>query len=373
MAQESLRYFGNGNLTPAMSMLTSITWVFVNLFCSYSAYMVARQFHNKLFLQIIAAVFLGCSLLFLMRIVNMLMGDTHSAFDPQAVNFIIYFGIAILSTFRSLFYIFLRMHLGFAEHSRLNNMNIRLNNVLDERDQMIASLAKLNKSAEVNALASTIAHEVNQPLGASKLDAQFALHILKEQPENATALQSAIQSLVGNIDRASNIIRNLSNLSRKSNLEREKIALNQLLSDVVQISKGRCSKLRIHIEFIIDDDLYVYASAGEIQQVLINLINNAIDELEAAKIHAPKILLYIKQSHQFVRICVQDNGRGVPQGKEKTIFELLHSEKDGGNGIGLWLSQSILARWEGKLWYESSPQGGSVFIVELPNTSTLEI
>ena len=369
LSQEALLFLGDGKLTPTMSLLTSSTWVFVDLFCAYSAYRVAKQFQHKLFLQIIAVVFLSSSLLFVMRVVNMLGGDSHSAFDPQIFNFIIYFGIAILSTFRNLLYIFLRMHLGFTEHSRLNNMNMRLNNVLDERNQMINSLAKLNKSAEVNALASTVAHEVNQPLGASKLDAQFALHILKEHPENAAALQNAVQSLVGNIDRASNIIRNLSNLSRKSNLEREKIALNQLLLDVVEVSKGRCSKLGIHIEFIAEQDIKVYTNSGELQQVLINLINNAIDELEIAKITNGKILIFTKQVDRFVRIYVQDNGRGVPKDKEKTIFELLHTDKDGGSGIGLWLSQSIITRWNGKLWYESAPQGGSIFIVELATIS----
>jgi len=365
LAQEALRFYGGGKLTPGMSLLTSSTWVFVDLFCAYSTYKVAQQFEHKLFLQIIAIVFFSSSLLFAMRLINMLSGNTHSAFDPQTINFIIYFGIAILSTFRNLLYIFLRMHLGFTEHSRLNNMNMRLNNVVEERDQMISSLAKLNKSAEVNALASTVAHEVNQPLGASKLDAQFALHILKEQPENAAALKGAVQSLVNNIDRASNIIRNLSNLSRKSNLEREQIALNQLLIDVVQISRGRCSELGIQIEYIAEQDIKVYANSGELQQVLINLINNAIDELEIAKISNGKILIFAKQVDRFVRIFVQDNGRGVPKDKEKSIFELLHSDKDGGSGIGLWLSQSILTRWNGKLWYESAPQGGSIFIVEL--------
>jgi len=369
LTQEALRFFGGGKLTPAMSLLTSSTWVFVDLFCAYSAYKVAQQFEHKLFLQMIAIVFFSSSLLFAMRLINMLAGDAHSAFDPQTINFIIYFGIAILSTFRNLLYIFLRMHLGFTEHSRLNNMNMRLNNVVEERNQMISSLAKLNKSAEVNALASTVAHEVNQPLGASKLDAQFALHILKEQPENAAALQGAVQSLVSNIDRASNIIRNLSNLSRKSNLEREQIALNQLLIDVVQISRGRCSKLGIKIEYIAEQDIKVYANSGELQQVLINLINNAIDELEIANISNGKILIFTKQVDRFVRIYVQDNGRGVPKDKEKTIFELLHTDKDGGSGIGLWLSQSIITRWNGKLWYESAPQGGSIFIVELATIS----
>ena len=244
-------------------------------------------------------------------------------------------------------------------------MNMRLNNVLEERDKMITSLARLNKSAEVNALASTVAHEVNQPLGASKIDAQFALHILKEQPENANALQGAVQSLVGNIDRASAIIRNLTNLSRKSNLEREKIDINQVLLDVIQISRGRCSRSGIQINFNFEEKYYVLANSVELQQVFINLINNAIDELEEGKIDAGTIQIYTKKLDRLVRIYVQDNGRGVPQGKEKSIFELLHTDKDHGSGIGLWLSQSILARWEGKLWCESVPQGGSIFIVEL--------
>jgi signal transduction histidine kinase len=365
LTQETLLYLGDGKLTPGMSLLTASTWVLVDLFCAYSAFRVAKQFKHKLFLEFIAIVFMGSCLLFLLRVINMLTGNSYSAFDVQVYNFIIYFGIAILSSFRNLLYIFLRMYLGFSEHSRSNDMNMRLNNVIQERNQMIYALAKLNKSAEVNALASTVAHEVNQPLGASKLDAQFAMHILKEQPENISALEGAVRSLVGNIDRASTIIRNLSSLSRKSNIESEKIALNQLLLDVVQISKGRCSKLAIQMDFSADADFYVQANSGELQQVFINLINNAIDELEAAKNSAGKILIFVKKVDRFVRIHIQDNGRGVPHGNEKAIFELLNSDKDGGSGIGLWLSQSILGRWNGKIWYEHLAEGGSVFIVQL--------
>lgn len=363
--QETIRYFGGGTLQPSMSLVTACTWVCVDLFCTYSALKVSHHFQNRLFLNFMAGIFFCSSLLFLFRTINMATGVGHSAFDPQIYNFIIYFGIAILSSFRNLIYIILRMHLGFAEHGRLNNMNMRLTNILQERDQMILSLTKLNKSAEVNALASTVAHEVNQPLGASKIDAQFALHILKERPENIPALKTALESMVGNIDRASGIIRNLSNLSRKSNLAEERVLINKLLLEVVQISRGRCRKLGIAMDFKVDQDYLVVANAGELQQVFVNLINNAIDEIEASGIKPGAINLRASQVGSSVQIHVQDNGRGVPLGKEKAIFELLHTEKDGGSGIGLWLSQYIVSRWGGKIWCEPASTGGSDFIVQL--------
>lgn len=363
--QEILRYLGDGKLVSSMSLLTACTWVFVNLFCAYSALQVSRLFQNRLFLNLMAAIFFCSSLLFMFRTINMMTGLGHSVFDLQIYNFVIYFGIAIFSSFRNLIYIILRMHLGFAEHGRLNNMNMRLNNILEERDQMILSLTKLNKSAEVNALASTVAHEVNQPLGASKIDAQFALHILKERPENIPALKAALESMVGNIDRASGIIRNLSNLSRKSNLAEERVLINKLLLEVVQISRGRCRNLGIAIDFKADQDFLVIANAGELQQVFVNLINNAIDEIEVAEIKSGAIHLHAQQVGQSVHIHVQDNGRGIPLGKEKAIFELLHTDKDGGSGIGLWLSQYIVSRWGGKIWCEPASTGGSDFIVQL--------
>lgn len=372
--QEMLRYFGGGKLTHSMSLLTACAWVCVDLFCSYSALRVAKHFQNRLFLNLMSIIFFFSGLLFLLRVINMLTGYGYSAFDPQTYNFIIYFGIAILSSFRNMLYIILRMHLGFAEHGRLHNMNMQLTNILEERDQMIASLAKLNKSAEVNALASTIAHEVNQPLGASKLDAQFISYVLKEGLKNPLALEEAIKSLVSNIDRASGIIRNLSNLSRRSHVVSQVLNINQLLLDVVQISKGRCRKLGIEIELNAPEDCTVYANEGELQQVFINLINNAIDELEIINKSAGKITIAIKKVSDAIQICVQDNGRGVPANKVKTIFELLHTDKDGGSGIGLWLSQNIVGRIEGKIWYEPAVNegvvSGSVFVVQLRNTES---
>ena len=368
IAQETLRDLGGGKLMPSMSLLTACTWVCVDLFCAYSALKVAKDFQNRLFMNLMAVMFFCSSALFLFRVINMVSDNAYSAFDPQTYNFIIYFAIAILSSFRNLIYIILRMYLGFAEHGRLNNMNMRLTNVLAERDQMILSLTKLNKSAEVNALASTVAHEVNQPLGASKIDAQFALYILKERPEDIPALRVAVESLVGNIDRASAIIRNLSNLSRKSNLAEESVSINKLLLELVQISQGRCRNLRISIEFMMGADFHAVANASELQQVFINLINNAIDELEAAKVADAKIHIHAERVDDHVHIYVQDNGRGVPPGKESAIFELLHTDKDGGSGIGLWLSQYIVSRWNGKIWCDPAIASGSSFVVQLPQS-----
>ena len=353
-----------------MSLLTACTWVCVDLFCAYSAIRVAKNFQNRLFLNLMATIFLLSSLLFLLRVINMLTGYGYSAFDPQTYNFIIYFGIAIFSSFRNMLYIILRMHLGFAEHGRLNNMNMQLKNILEERDNMISSLVKLNKSAEVNALASTIAHEVNQPLGALKLDAQFISHILKEGSKNYLALENAVNSLVGNIDRASGIIRNLSNLSRKSHAAGEALNIHQLLLDVVQISRGRCRNLGIDIKLDAPEDLMVFGSEGELQQIFINLINNAIEELEIAKQAAGKIIISSGVLGNFAQVYVRDNGRGVTPEKAKTIFELLHTDKDGGTGIGLWLSRNIVERFEGKIWYEPAANhgfdAGSIFIVQFP-------
>jgi signal transduction histidine kinase len=364
--QEVLRYIGGGQLVPPMALATSSMWVFLHLFGVYSALQISKQFRTKIFFQIIAIVFFCSSLFFAMRVVNMVNGHSYYAFDPSVYNFLLYFSIALLSSFRNLVYVALRMHLGFSEHSRLNNMNLHLTNLLEEREYLLSTLSKYQKSAEVNALASTIAHEVNQPLGALKIDAQFAMYVLNENPINEALLKKTVQSFVANVNRAAEIIKNLIKLSQVLNTEPSKVSLTPLLKEVVEILRFRSQKIGIKVELNLIDDCFVLANPGQLQQVFLNLFNNALNELEHSRPHSGRISLSLHQHEDLARISLQDNGRGIAVGIENTIFELFSSNQEGGSGIGLWLSRDIIVRSGGKIWYEPASGGGANFQIELP-------
>ena len=214
---EFARQIGGGEITPAISALTMSTFAIANVFCLYQTVQVKKEFENEIFFNFLGIVFGVVIALYLVRIFIIVSGYSSHSFDIQTLNVIVWFGLLLFGAIRNLAYIVLRLHMGFTEHTRLNSMNLRLSDVLDERNEMILSLQKLNRSASINALASTISHEINQPLGASRLNAQFAEMKLESDPGNVSLLKELIKSILEDINRASTIVKNLSRLSSNQN------------------------------------------------------------------------------------------------------------------------------------------------------------
>ena len=157
------RSTSNGLVTPMMSATATSFFGLCNLFCLYQAIKVSKKFTNRFFFNFLATIFSVVIFLYFLRIVNVVIGYSGYTFDIKIFNVIIWFLIILFGSIRNLAYIVLRLHLGFAEYKSLNNMNLKLSNILEERNEMILSLERLNRSASINALASTISHEINQP------------------------------------------------------------------------------------------------------------------------------------------------------------------------------------------------------------------
>ena len=363
---EYLRANAGGVITPLMSLVVAIYFSLVNVYGIYVSYRVAKSYRHRIFFYALSALFLIVSLLQLWRIINSLTGYSYFAFDHKLFTLIAYFFIFVFSALRNLTYIVLRMHLAYAEHGKANSINIRLANVIEERNNMIASLEKLNKVASVNSLASTVAHEVNQPLGASKIDAQFILHILKNQPKNSKALEEVAQSLVSNINHASGIIRNLSDLTKGLPQERSEISINQLLEEAIETCVTRFKAQKIVVDQKLADSAVILANRSELQQVFLNILNNAADELEGLDQALKTISISSKRDGNKVVIVIADNGRGVEASKREQIFELLSTDKPQGSGIGLWLCRDIVSRYEGAIRCEAAEGGGAQFVIQLP-------
>jgi signal transduction histidine kinase len=105
---------------------------------------------------------------------------------------------------------------------------------------------------------------------------------------------------------------------------------------------------------------------SEWQQVLINLINNAIDALDESNTDHKKIEISVKQEGKIIKISIRDNGLGIKAGQESKIFDLMVSDKPAGSGIGLWLSKNIINRFGGEITAHNKSDGGACFVIELP-------
>ena len=361
------RSTGNGLVTPMMSATATSFFGLCNLFCLNQALKVSKKFINRFFFNFLATTFSIVTLLYFLRVINVAVGYSGYTFDIKTYNVIIWFLIVLFGSARNLAYIILRLHLAFAEYKHLNNMNLKLSNILEERNKMILSLERLNRSASINALASTVAHEINQPLGASKLNAQFAEMKLESDPSNVSLFKGLIKSILADIDRASTIVKNLSRLSSNQKNSVSLVNLAESIDQVIAISKGRLRSSKTSLEIDCASHYQINVNISEWQQVLINLINNAIDALDGIDSDSKKIGISAKQEGKVIKIFIRDNGPGIKADQETKIFEIMFSDKNTGSGIGLWLSKNIINRFGGEITAHNTIDGGACFVIELPS------
>jgi signal transduction histidine kinase len=361
------RSASNGLVTPMMSATATFFFGLCNLFCLYQAIKVSKKFTNRFFFNFLATMFGVVIFLYFLRILNIVIGYSGYTFDIKTLNVIIWFLIVLFGSVRNLAYIVLRLHLGFAEYKHLNNMNLKLSNILEERNEMILSLERLNRSASINALASTISHEINQPLGASRLNAQFAEMKLESDPSNVLLFKGLVKSILVDIDRASTIVKNLSRLSSNQNNSVSNVNLAESINQVIEISKGKLRSSKITINLDCASHFQISVNLSEWQQVLINLINNAIDALDESNADHKRIEIGAKLERKAIKIFIQDNGPGIKAGQESKIFDLLVSNKETGSGIGLWLSKNIINRFGGEITAHNAIDGGACFVIKLPS------
>jgi signal transduction histidine kinase len=360
-------------ITPSMTAAAAFTFGFANFYCFYFTQKIGKQFSNRLFLNFIGFAALAVSVMSILRGLNVLTGYSPLAFDLKSYNIVIWFLTALLCSIRNLAYIVLRLHLGFAEHNLLNNMNLSLANILDERNRLIFSLENFNRTASINALASTIAHEINQPLGALRINAELAGKKIASGATDIALLEKINKEMIEDIDRASTIVRSLVNLASKKANQPAAVELVAATRDVVEVSRTKLRDEDVTVEINAPPSCYARVTPTEWQQVLINLLNNAIDSLRISQKTTKQIVITLRQEVDFVELAIQDNGVGIPVGQEEKIFELLVTNKESGSGVGLWLTKDIINRYQGEIVAKNLGDSGAYFTVRLPALSNTSI
>jgi len=248
--------------------------------------------------------------------------------------------------------------------SQNENQEIKL--LLQEREQLIGSLLKANKSASTGALSASIAHELNQPLGASSLNIQFLQKKLAEGEFNPELQKEILATLLSDNQRAARIIRSLRSIFSDGEVNTSQVNLGDLVQTVLNIAKPELTAKNIQVVLRLRPNLLASANASEIQQVMLNLINNGIEALATSDRIDKKLTIEGMYSDTGVQFSVADNGEGLSEESQSHLFELLSSTKGSGMGLGLWLCKHIISRHGGSIWFEVNPGGGAKFVFQLP-------
>lgn len=257
--------------------------------------------------------------------------------------------------------------------SREINQTTQLNNdlalVLREKNKLLSSLSSSMKSTRMGAMASSIAHEINQPLSAIRLNAEM----VQADLQSASGFEQAkanIQYLIEDADRIAVIVNKIKQFFYNDYSDFKDLPLNELMDASFDFVLEDCQRARIDVVIDIDPKLRVHGDKGQLQMVVFNLISNAKDELK----HKEGLCrISVRGYSQAAHVCleVQDNGAGVPDEVAGQIFYLFHTTKTDGMGVGLWLSRAVMENHRGQLTYNNMPEGGARFVMQFPALSAV--
>ena len=245
--------------------------------------------------------------------------------------------------------------------------NERITELLKEKERLIYGLLKANKTAATGALSASIAHELNQPLGASNLNIQFLKMKLEKGVLNPELGKEVLDSLEEDNKRAATIVKSLRSIFNDSNASAEEVPVSELITKVLDIVTPELRSKNIQTQLRVDDDLIMKVNSAEIEQVILNLLNNAGQSLANSGTLQRRITIEAIKVGRSIRLSITDNGTGVPIEFKPQLFELLSTTKQTGMGLGLWLCKHIVTRYGGSINYEDAIGGGARFIVELPS------
>jgi C4-dicarboxylate-specific signal transduction histidine kinase len=228
----------------------------------------------------------------------------------------------------------------------------------------LAEIVRLNQVTTVEAMSSSIAHELKQPLSAILSNAEAAHLLLSADPPDIAQARATIADILTADRRADEIITHLRQLlKKKPEIEYKVFDVNDVVESARHILSFDANKKSILVETASDPGpLPVRADPIHIRQVLLNLGVNAIDAMMSYPPDKRRLVIRTAPLGQSeVMVSVLDRGPGLPEDRVQSIFDPFFTTKDQGTGLGLSIARTIIETYGGKIWAENRPEGGAAF------------
>jgi len=227
-------------------------------------------------------------------------------------------------------------------------------------------LIHVSRHNAMGTMASIIAHELNQPLAAIANYVRAGRHMIAEHsPIDLAKLREVMKGAEENALRAGQIVWRLGELVKQDRIERKAAAVSDLIDDACTLALVDAESAGVDYQIQISPDVaMVMVDSIQIEQVIINLVRNAVDALESCQNRTIRITAAAKG--KFVEIAVADNGIGITDDLRAALFSTLTSTKTSGMGIGLSICRTIVEAHGGKIWLAGTSTGGTDFRFTLP-------
>ncbi len=235
--------------------------------------------------------------------------------------------------------------------------------------QQQAELARHARLTTVGAFGAAVVHEISQPLAAAAAFAHSSKRLLDEKPINAELLRQTVENVEQETHRAGAIVERIRHFLDRGELRWDSIDLREVLRSLVGALADEAHAHGVAIRVNMPTSTLVDADRVQVEQVLANLMRNAIEAAAASEFGAGSVQATVSRSTGAVRIEVEDNGPGVTPDIVERLFEPFETTKRRGVGLGLSLSREIVKAHGGRLWLDWTNATGSKFVLELPDKS----
>ena len=218
-------------------------------------------------------------------------------------------------------------------------------------------------------MASSFVHEINQSLTAIRLNAEFLLAVV-DKPTDERFLKSNLNYLIKDVDKISQIIKNVKRVFHNNFSDFKDVNIASVVQTSVDLVKDECEIKNIDLIVNVDTELIIRGDQGQLEMVVLNLLNNAMAALEH---QSGKRCIKITSTHNVDKVLlhIEDSGMGVPIESAETIFELFRTTKNDGMGVGLWLSRAVMDNHRGSLSLDMDCTKGAKFIMQFATTESL--
>jgi PAS domain S-box-containing protein len=234
-------------------------------------------------------------------------------------------------------------------------------------DQLQSDFAHTNRVSVMGELVSSLSHEITQPIASTRIYARAAQNFLDMQPPDLGEVREALAGIVGNAGRAGDIIERIRDQIRKAPPRKEQFDLNAAVDEVILLARSAITKSRISVQTRLSDELFpVHADRVQLQQVVLNLLLNAVEAMGSIEYAPRELLICTRQDGNGALVAVHDSGPGIDPEQLDRIFNSFYTTKPNGTGMGLSICRSIIDAHGGRLWVEANEPRGAVFQFSLP-------
>jgi signal transduction histidine kinase len=231
-----------------------------------------------------------------------------------------------------------------------------------------AQLAHIARVTALGELTASIAHEVNQPLTATVINAKASLHFLAAQPPNLEEARQAIECIAKDATRASDVVARVRDLAKRTPPQKELLNINETVNEIIKLTSSEIQNNHISLRTRFSDGLpLILGDRVQLQQVILNLVLNAIEAMNGVAEGSRELLVKTAADNSnAVLVAIHDTGHGLELGKIDNLFNAFYTSKRDGMGMGLAISRSIIEAHGGRVWAAPNTPQGAIFQFTLP-------